>query len=479
MTPTQPAKRSSFFGNSVYIFLIRFFPVLASLIVTIVFSRRLNATVYGDYQNFWIQYFVLSAVACMGTHVFLLTYSPSYLKRLLLQLPKQVYLWLVGWILVVALVLGGLQQEHIGFAIAAAVLMVYCIGTIVEAFLMAGKRFQLLSVVNVLFSLAFLWIHWLFLDGIQSLKNLFAQIFLLAALRLVVYSVAAILCARQIKPETSDESIRWKPVRSLWLHMGLFDILQILFRWADKFFISLLLIASVSATYFNGANEIPFLPLILGAVGSAGLIQLATHTGEHKIKAVIQLQHISGRILSAIVFPLFFFLLFFSDELFGVVFKHKYDLSVPVFLVTIWAIPVRAYNFTTVLQHYHKGRIINIGAVLDITLACLLMYPLYEVCGLPGVALAFVLTTYLQAAFYLYHSARVLQVSWLQLLPLRNWGIKAIVFFSLFITLHYALVRFLGEQMVLTCGCIALAAIGLVALLFELKLYKAENGETT
>lgn len=478
MTHTQPAKRSSFFGNSVYIFLIRFFPVLASLIVTIVFSRRLDTALYGDYQNFWIQYFVLSAVACMGTHVFLLTYSPPYLKRLLRELPKKVYGWLGGWIVAAAFVLGWLQQAHIGFAVAAAILVVYCIGTIVEAFLMAGKRFQLLSIVNVIFSFAFLWMHWLFLDGNQSLANLFVQIFLLAALRLVVYIVAALLFAKQIKPETSDESIHWKSVRSLWLHMGLFDILQILFRWADKFFISLLLVASISAIYFNGSNEIPFLPLILGAVGSAGLIQLAASSGAHKIKEVIQLQHISGRVLSAVVFPLFFFLLFFSKELFGVVFKHKYDLSVPVFLVTILAIPVRAYNFTTVLQHYHKGRIINTGAVLDITLACLLMYPLYKSFGLPGVALAFVLTTYLQAAFYLYHSARVLQVSWPQLLPLRNWAIKLIVFFSLFITLHYVLVRFFSEQMVLTCGCMALAAIGLVALLLELKLYRAQNGET-
>ncbi|WP_123985395.1 lipopolysaccharide biosynthesis protein [Taibaiella soli] len=476
MTPTQPAKRHSFFGNSVYIFLIRFFPVLASLIVTIVFSRRLDADIYGDYQNFWIQYFVLSAVACMGTHVFLLTYSPAYLKRLLQQLPKRVYWLLAGWIVISAFVLGWLQQANIGFAIAAAILIVYCVGTIVEAFLMAGKRFQLLSMVNVVFSFAFLWMHWVFLDGIQSLASLFSQVLLLAALRLIVYIVAAFLFSKKIETETSDELIHWKTVRSLWLHMGLFDILQILFRWADKFFISLLLVASVSAIYFNGSNEIPFLPLILGAVGSAGLIQLATVSGDNKLNEVIQLQHISGRILSAIVFPLFFFLLFFSGELFGVVFKHKYDLSVPVFLVTVLAIPVRAYNFTTVLQHYHKGRIINIGAVLDISLACLLMYPLYLCFQLPGVALAFVITTYLQAAFYLYHSGRVLQVSWLQLLPLRNWVIKAIVFFSLFIVLHYVLVRFLSEQMVLTCGCIALATTGLAALLLELKSYRAQNG---
>lgn len=480
MTHTQPAKRHSLFGNSLYIFLIRFFPALASLIVLVYFGRNLDTTTYGVYQNFWVQYYVLSAVACVGTHVFMLTYSPGYLLHLFHRLPKSVYALGAAWVVAVSAIMGWLQADAVGVVIPFLFLLIFTITTIIESFLVVCRLFKILSVINVAFALVFLWLHAQLLNGTCTLSGLFEWITVLLAVRLAIYFILAIRAGRTMQADTTTEKYELKTVRTLWLQMGAFDILQVLFRWADKFFISLLLGASVSAVYFNGSMEVPFLALVLGAVGSAGLIQLSTtsaNAADKKTETINMLHH-SGKLLSAVVFPLFFFLLFFSRELFAIVFSHKYDASVPVFLVVILAIPVRAYNFTTVLQHYHKGKIINIGAVADIILACLLMYPLYLWLGLPGVALAFVLTTYLQAIFYLYHSAKALSLPVLRLIPLQNWIVKIIVFFSFFIILHYALSRSLSEQMVLTWGAVTLVAGSLATLLFELKTERSANGKT-
>jgi O-antigen/teichoic acid export membrane protein len=476
VTHTQPAK-NSLFGNSLFIFLIRFFPALASLIVVVVFGRNLDAGVYGTYQNFWVQYYVLSAVSCMGLHVFMLTYSPAYLLHLLRGLSRNSLLLGIGWMVAVSAGMGLLQMAHFGFWMPFLFLLLFTFSTITEAFLMVCRAFKMLTAINIFFAIVFLLLHASLLYGQLTLSDLFCWITVLLLVRLLFYGV---LLIPEIKKTvvTSDELHSLRTVRTLWLQMGAFDILQVMFRWADKFFISLLLGASVSAVYFNGSMEIPFLAIILGAVGSAGLIQLATAGLADKKAETVHMLHHSGKLLSVVVFPLFFFLLFFSPELFAVVFGHKYDAAVPVFLITIFAIPVRAYNFTTVLQHYHKGKIINIGAVADIVLACLLMYPLYLWLGLPGVALAFVVTTYLQAAFYLYHSAKALQMPVLRLIPLQNWLVKVIVFFSFFIILHYLLHRSLSEQMVLTWGIIALAAGSGAALWYELKTERSPDGKT-
>jgi len=144
----------------------------------------------------------------------------------------------------------------------------------------------------------------------------------------------------------------------------------------------------------------------------------------------------TGRVLSCIVFPVFFFLFLFRQELI-LLLGMRFAPAIPVFMVSILVLPVRAYSFTTVLQRLHKGRIINAGAIADLLLACALMYPLYEWLGLPGVALSFVVSTYLQASFYLIYTARLLHVSPFKLLPVINWIIKFIVFATLFIIIHY------------------------------------------
>ncbi|MGN6568908.1 MAG: lipopolysaccharide biosynthesis protein, partial [Flavipsychrobacter sp.] len=277
--------------------------------------------------------------------------------------------------------------------------------------------------------------------------------------------------------DTPSQDVTMKEVRSLWLHLGLYDVLQVLFSWVDKFIMSLVLIASLSAIYYNGAMNIPFLPLILSAAGSAILIQLASVNKEDELTETLRLLNQSARMLSCIVFPLFLFLLFFRYELFGVLLSDKYLASVPVFLVSILVLPLRAYSFTTILQNQHKGAIINIGAILDIVLACLLIYPLYRWLGLPGVALAFVITTYLQAAYYMYHTARVLQVKLPALLPYKNWLFKLIIFAITFITIHYLLVQLFKPAGVLISGAVLSGIIVLISLWIELKAYRRKYGK--
>jgi hypothetical protein len=168
------------------------------------------------------------------------------------------------------------------------------------------------------------------------------------------------------------------------------------------------------------------------------------------------------------VFPLFFFLFFFRYELITVLLSNKYAGAIPIFAASILVLPVKAYSFTTVLQRMHKGAIINAGAIADLVLACALMYPFYLWLGLPGVALSFVVTTYLQAAFYLIYSARILQVSPLRLLPLSNWLIKLIVFSTLFITIHYLGIHWFAERIALILAAIFTVIIIGVSLKTEL-----------
>jgi len=469
----QKAKSNSFFSNSFFIFLIRSFPTLANVMVLIYYSHKLDTAIYGNYQNFWVQLNIIYPLACFGVHVFIITYSPAYIIKLARSLKPGHYAIYSLWLLLLCSVFAWLQYGplHISFIVPFLFLLVYAITVILESLLIVFRSFKSVVLTNILFSAAFFFIHWYVLKNGFSLEKLFSSLFIISILRLLAYILFAVSKTKKQNIEVSEE-IPFGKARSLWLHLSLFDILQMSFSWIDKFIISLVLSASLSAIYYNGSINIPFLPLLLSSAGSAILIELSGIKKENEKAHTVFLMQQSAKVLSSIIFPFFFFLLFYRYQLIVTVFSERYIPAIPVFLVSTLALPLRAYNFTTVLQNQHKGAIINTGAVIDLLLACLLMYPLYKWLGLPGVALSFVITTYLQAAFYLFHSARTLNLSISSLLPFANWLIKLIVFPIALIAIRYVTNLYFTGIISLILGCIATAAIVIISLLIELKKMK-------
>ena len=211
----------------------------------------------------------------------------------------------------------------------------------------------------------------------------------------------------------------WDKIKALWLQLGINDVITVLFRWADKFILSLILAKELFAVYFNGSAEIPFLPILFSAVSSAAVQHWANNHVAQESQNKIPILHYSARILSSIMFPLFFFFIFFNESFLTIVFSAKYVSAIGIFVCTQLVLPLRAYPFTALLQSEHRGDIINKGAMIDFVMACILMYPLYVLLGLPGVALSFVISTYWQAAYYLQQTAKLIKVPITDLVPFR------------------------------------------------------------
>ncbi len=472
--PLPRVAGNSLFSNSFFIFIIRFFPSLANLLVVIWYSKHLPVAMYGNYQHFWIQLFVIYPLACFGIHVLIVTYSRDMIMKLIESISGKYYLlyglWVAGLSLAFALLQSG--TLNIPFLVPFLFLAAYSLSVILESFLIVFRNYTLLSIISILYSAAYAFVHWYVLKQGFSLQMLFSYLLGVTACRLCLYCGIAFRNMMKHHSEGVEEGPAISTIRNLWLHLGVYDVLQILFSWIDKFIISLLLTAQLSAIYVNGSMNIPIIPLLLSAAGSAVLMQLAAGKQEDDTADVIRLMNQAGKILSAIVFPFFFFLLFFRQELIITLLSDKYILAIPVFMMSVLVLPLRAYSFTTVLQKMHKGAIINIGAVADLLLACGLMYPLYKWLGLPGVALSFVISTYLQATFYLVYSAKLLNVSPLKLIPYANWLTKLIVFATLLISIHYACNLYFTDKITLILGAAAMTTIIMVSLLVELKKQK-------
>ncbi len=465
--------------SSLFIFLIRFFPQLATVLVMILFSRELSVETYGTYQNFWVQTFLLNTVACLGIPAFIFTYPGDYILSLFRNLKRTHFFLFAGWLLLFGFIFLWLQSGNssVLWYVLLGFIPVYALISVIEAFFINIAGYKNVLVVNIVYALVFCYLHFTYWINLGDISDLFTGIFLLLLAKLVVYLFLLISKLRSLQVKPVD-SYPYPKAFNLWMHLGFYDVSQMVFRWLDKFIVSLLLAESVSAVYFNGTTDIPFLPILLGAVGSAALIQMA-QSGSFDNEYAIVIAHKSSRILSAIVFPLFFFFLAFKQELFQVVLSDKYLASVPVFSVSILTIPLSAYNLTTILQNRHRGSTINKGAILDLLIACGLMYPMYLLMGLPGIALSFVISSYIQAGYYVYHTSKVLGVRWIELLPLANWIIKLIVFSILFIGIHYSLSLVFSQLYVLFLGVLLTVMICGVSFFIELRITRNKYGKTT
>lgn len=468
------AGNNSFVSNSFFIFLVRFFPSLANVLVIIFFSHKLNKTDYGIYQDFWVQLFVFSTIACLGFQAFIITYKPAVIAGLIKRFKLNYYIAFAAWMLVIAIVFGFFQRQHFGVMMPLFFLLVYTLSVITESLLIAFRNFRSIATLNILYSVAFCYLHWLFIAAGGSFMQLFATILLLGIIKLAV-SVFVVVKEVSTQP-VADEGYDMARIRNLWVHMGVYDVLQTVFRWLDKFVVALFLSKELFAIYFNGSLEIPFLPLLLGAAGSAAVMHLSGVKETGSSESTLQLLHRSGKLLSSVVFPLFFFFIVFRREIFEVVLSAQYLPAVPVFLISVLSMPLKAYSFTTVLQNRHKGNTINTGAVLDMIIACALMYPLYKWLGLPGIALAFVVSTYFQAAFYLYHTSGELGIPAMKLLPLANWAIKFIVFALLFIGFHYLASGYFTNKINLFLGGGLVMVTVVISLLLQIRSEKYVHG---
>ena len=470
--PEAPTS-STLLGTSAAIFLIRFFPTLASVVALVWLSRHTAPAYYGRYQSFWVQWQVLHVVACLGLPTLVLTYAPARLRSLVRAARPAHLGWLGGWVLLVAGAFAGLQWRA-GSPFepwqAGLFLLLNVPIAILEAHALVQRQFRPVALLSMAYAGSFGLGHALLVSHWLSSVQLMAWLLVSNVLRLAALGYLARPQPRRPMPEEAPP-IAWPAVRNLWAHTALNEVVQVLFKWVDKLALNFLLPAALFALYFNGTIDVPFLPLLLGAAGSTLLL----HFGEATLTDADRLatQRQAATLLGRLVFPLFFFLILFRYELFGVVFAHRYDAAVPLFVVSSLVIPLRAYNFTALLQHKGQGRLISTGAVLDLALALALMYPLYRWLGLAGVALAFVVSTYCQAGYYLAHTARLLGVPWATLLPWRPWAAQVLGAALGLGALHALLAQGLPERAVLGAGA------GLLGLWLVGQLWQARRGPAT
>jgi O-antigen/teichoic acid export membrane protein len=399
----------------------------------IIFSRKLNYDEYGKFQSVWMYTNIINVIINFGLSAVILSTNLSFLFYFITKNQKKLsvfysILWIFG--LSIFFFFAKNFNASLKFLLIAFII-IQNVSSVFETLLIKRQGEKISFVINFIYSILFFCWHLYVLFTNYSLYFLISGICILSVLKLTVMILIP------SKRESYKESASEKHFLNHWIYLGLNDVVGVVSKWIDKAVLLYLLTTADFAIFFNGSFEIPLFGLLISVTGSFLLIEISGNL--HLSDKIIKLFRENFNALSTIVFPLFFFLFFFQKDLFSIVFNDKYNASLPIFAISIFILPIRINNYSTILQCFSQGKKILWGSMLDISIAIILMLILYPIMDTKGIALAIVIATYCQVVYYLWHSAKILHTSILKIVPLKKIILKFFGILFLFACLFFLL----------------------------------------
>ena len=442
-----------------WLFTGRAMPVIILFLITILYSRRLSYDDYGKFQSVWMYTNIINVFISFGITSLILSSNLSFLFSFIKRhLAKIISFYSLLWIIVLTIFFWYGKNFNSSTKILLIVfVIVQNATTVLETLQIKNRNEKFVFAVNFIYSILFFaWHYYVLIDGF-ILNSLIIGIIIITLVK-----AAAMLSFKKHR-NANFNVVENKIYFRHWIYLGLNDALGILAKWIDKLFLLYLLTTADFAVFFNGSFEIPLFSLLVSIIGNILLIDISANIAAKE--NVIQLFNEAFRILSIIVFPLFLFLFLYRIELFAVIFKHRYDASIPVFMISIFILPARINSYSSILQCYSSGDKIIKGSALDIFIILILMLSLYPVWGTKGVALAIVIGTYCQVFYYLWHSAKVLKTRLSFLIPLKMLISRFFILLLIFGTLYFVSYKF-SVEVRLIIGTIFTIVIILISLYF-------------
>jgi O-antigen/teichoic acid export membrane protein len=387
------------------------------LLVIILFSRKFSYHDYGLYQTAWLYVNIASVISLFGFPSLLLSASSRHIFSWI-RLHKKLVAGF-GLLLNIAPLLFVFFAAK-GFTSVEKICLIYLIiaqncSLILEAVAIKNEREKHVIISNTIFGAGFFLANWAMLAGYISFTGLFSIVGSCFLLKTMILFRSGKLSSQKNEEVTSATTGRQ------WFYLGLNDTASVATAWVDKWIILILLSVSDFAVYFNGAYEIPVFGIILGAAGNIMVVEFSKKH-ENLTKKITDISRTATIFLSSLILPAFCFFLFYNREFFLLIFSEKYLLSLPVFIISIFILPVRITYATAVLQAYNRSDLILKGTLIDLAVSVCLMIILYNVMGMTGLALSFVISTYVQTGFYLWKTAALINCSISDILPVKSIG---------------------------------------------------------
>lgn len=415
---------SSFFKRSGMWTVAKIAQATIILLIFYGYALELGKEEYGNYQKAFVLIGFLSGLLCFGLPSFISSLPQQGLEKALIHIYSKSK-WIVisiGFAFLIVTYMLFPEFSSIEKACLLALSMLSAVNLILEIYALKKSKDSFILFQNLLYSGCYLLIHFIVLFVNYQLSFLLFLLLLLSLVRAVWISYKLKLNSSS---NYSDEALSTVSLFPQWGYLAFHETVDAFSKYIDKIVLIGLITATDFAIYYNGSFEIPFVGLLVAAVGTFLNLQITQYQLQNT--AILQLFRTSTLWCAALLFPLFFYAWLYAPSLFSVLFKNKYNDAVSFFLIYAWIIPLRIANYTAVLQTKMRNNIIMAGSISALLLKLLLMLLCYPLLGVKGIALAMVAGTYYQVMFYIFYTRKELHVSLGQVLPFKKLSIVFII----------------------------------------------------
>ena len=420
----QIAGRASVVGSGRGIY------VLSLFLLAIGLARSMGAEAFGEFQQVFMfnAFFIILTLGIPETMYFFLPRlkddeRAAYFGQTLLML------FTAGLLIAAVFIIGApflaRIQGNPGIIGNLRIFGVYGAFMVFSAFadpvFITYHRLGYLFILSALHGLFFIALTVLRFFVPVSMSALFWSMTVFGAVKLAV----ALVMMMRLRPETGP--IRFFHGRNMILLQLTFALpvamskaIEIISVWLDKFVVSAWLGSQALGVFFVGAIEIPFIAVLLSSIYSVitPVLNKLNHESDNEKFAFYVNKSLS--LTAKIIWPLFAYLLTFADHIIPLVFGEGYGASVPIFRIYLLMMPLRIALFGVVVIALGKSRAVFWASLGALAVNAVLNIVLVELMGMPGPALATVISTWLHVAVLLVIIVRNLGVSWLTLIPCRT-----------------------------------------------------------
>lgn len=352
--------------QAAWITLGSFFSFSFAIISSMILSRYFEKADYGTYKQVIYVYNTLLVVFTLGlprAYSFFLPRVPHEEAKSVINKINTLFFFLGGFSSFMLFLFSGviadfLKNEDLDLAIKyfspVPLLMLPTMG--LEAILATYKKTQLLTLYNVVSrtaSLACVCIPVIFWNGgyIDAIIGFTIASFISFIIALYI----KYLPVKQYKKNPTF--ISYKNIFEFALPLFYASLWGVIIKSVDQFFISRYYGNEVFAEFSNGAIELPFIAMIIGACSTvlSPIFSKLKHQ-DADVKNVFYPIWMNVFNKSAmLIYPILIFCLFFSDIMMTVLYGQKYESSFIYFCI------INVANFFTIISY--APLIINIGKV--------------------------------------------------------------------------------------------------------------------
>ncbi len=403
----------------------------AALVTNMYLARILPKTAVGQIQEVYVHLQIILNIAAVGIQTSLYNFLP--------RLPLGQQRRLVGQSLgilgalgaaALALALAGAPRlaEWLGNPSAAGLiragavaLAVSLLATISDPLFLCHGRADLSALSTVLGTVTQVGVVVLCLRGEHQLSIFFWAITLGQSVRLLWGLGFAV---RRLPHQFADpgrSALLWEQLVFV-LPVTLTSVVDSLSSYLDRLLVAHLFDAASMALYTNGAIELPFIGVLIGAILPVLLPHLAEQLAAGRKEEAHAVWGRAVRKVALILVGLFWLFLWIAEDFVVLLFSERYRESARFFRIYLLLLPLRSIAFMPVLYALGQARVVLVGAVADLVLnlAFSLAFILWAGWGMAGAAWGTVVATMIQALFYLESIRRAMNLPWSRLLPWRT-----------------------------------------------------------